>query len=562
MKRSKENTMLARLSLKLKLLTLSLITSIGMVAVGGVGLYSSSQLTLSLKNVVDDSLPIIRDITLIDMIHDGIRGSVIEAHLGFLQNDKKRIEEAQSGINEYTQFAEKLFRDIETHQMKDELAQSIKNSKKQMQQYTTAAQKFANASAKRSESELLSDWNLFQEQFEILEKVLGEQGDYIESENVKDFGFKLKSAERLKLINILSTFFFTLVSLVVSFFISTRLSRNLNQIADGVGLSSFNVSQAATEVAGASQDVSVAVNQQATALQNTSSALVEISTMVSKSAERAEVVEKTTYESKKQAIHGKEIVDKLSQTMDRLKYSSQNSADELRKSNEKVNQIRQLIEAVAMKTRVINDIVFQTKLLSFNASVEAARAGEQGKGFSVVAEEVGNLASMSGHAAKEINSLLDGSIQQVNEIFDENKKRVDFMIKESSATLAEGAKVTEECQQALTGIVNASSLVTQMVSEINESSQQCAQGVTDITKALHEIDTSSELTKRAAQTCQRSSSEFVHEVTNLGLLTDALKRNVQGENSADNLSLGKQNKSELAPMKRTGKPSKIERISA
>ncbi|MBC7465119.1 MAG: hypothetical protein H7256_03945 [Bdellovibrio sp.] len=50
------------------------------------------------------------------------------------------------------------------------------------------------------------------------------------------------------------------------------------------------------------------------------------------------------------------------------------------------------MEEIGNKTKVINDIVFQTKLLSFNASVEAARAGEHGKGFAVVAEEVGKLA--------------------------------------------------------------------------------------------------------------------------------------------------------------------------
>jgi methyl-accepting chemotaxis protein len=72
-------------------------------------------------------------------------------------------------------------------------------------------------------------------------------------------------------------------------------------------------------------------------------------------------------------------------------------------SNEQMSEIVKVIQEIETKTKVINDIVFQTKLLSFNASVEAARAGEQGKGFAVVAEEVGNLAQMSGNAAKEIS---------------------------------------------------------------------------------------------------------------------------------------------------------------
>lgn len=80
--------------------------------------------------------------------------------------------------------------------------------------------------------------------------------------------------------------------------------------------------------------------------------------------------------------------------------------------NRKISEIVQVISEIGNKTKVINDIVFQTKLLSFNASVEAARAGEHGKGFAVVAEEVGNLAQMSGNAAKEISDMLNGSVSR------------------------------------------------------------------------------------------------------------------------------------------------------
>ena len=96
----------------------------------------------------------------------------------------------------------------------------------------------------------------------------------------------------------------------------------------------------------------------------------------------------------------------------------------LNKNENNVSQIVDLIREIEDKTKVINDIVFQTKLLSFNASVEAARAGEYGKGFSVVAEEVGNLAEMSGHASKEIEGLLSHSISQVENLSKQNHGQV------------------------------------------------------------------------------------------------------------------------------------------
>ena len=86
---------------------------------------------------------------------------------------------------------------------------------------------------------------------------------------------------------------------------------------------------------------------------------------------------------------------------------------EVSNNNSELQTISELIKDIEEKTKVINDIVFQTKLLSFNASVEAARAGEHGKGFAVVAEEIGNLANMSGEAALQISQIIETSVQNV-----------------------------------------------------------------------------------------------------------------------------------------------------
>ncbi|NCQ16281.1 chemotaxis protein, partial [Candidatus Falkowbacteria bacterium] len=75
------------------------------------------------------------------------------------------------------------------------------------------------------------------------------------------------------------------------------------------------------------------------------------------------------------------------------------SMDRISESNQDIASLVFAIEEIAEKTKIIDDIVFQTKILSFNASVEAERAGEFGRGFSVVAQEVSNLAKMSGRAS-------------------------------------------------------------------------------------------------------------------------------------------------------------------
>lgn len=91
------------------------------------------------------------------------------------------------------------------------------------------------------------------------------------------------------------------------------------------------------------------------------------------------------------------------------------SVREIREASKKLVEIINLFGVVENRTEVINEIAFQAKLLSFNASVEASRAGASGSGFDVVAKEIKNLATTSGEASLEIKTIIDKTKLQVNE---------------------------------------------------------------------------------------------------------------------------------------------------
>ena len=97
------------------------------------------------------------------------------------------------------------------------------------------------------------------------------------------------------------------------------------------------------------------------------------------------------------------------------------SMNEILESNDKIAELVKLMDNIGKKTEIMNDIVFQTKLLSFNASVEAERAGEHGRGFSVVAQEVGNLVN-EWDAASEIDDIVKHSVEESKKIVEANKK--------------------------------------------------------------------------------------------------------------------------------------------
>jgi len=188
---------------------------------------------------------------------------------------------------------------------------------------------------------------------------------------------------------------------------SHRISKTLNDVNNELVKSYNEIAENAKRVAGASENLSNSTTEQASAIQETSATMEEMNSMIKKTAESAVESNQLTKMSNDNAARGKETSQQLMKSVQEIEESNRIVMDAVQSGNNRVGEIVVLINEIATKTKVINEIVFQTKLLSFNASVEAARAGEQGKGFAVVAEEIGNLAEMSGKAAQDISSMLE-----------------------------------------------------------------------------------------------------------------------------------------------------------
>jgi methyl-accepting chemotaxis protein len=133
---------------------------------------------------------------------------------------------------------------------------------------------------------------------------------------------------------------------------------------------------------------------------------------------------------------------------------------------ESMNEINEQTSAIAEAITVIDQISFQTNILSLNAAVEAATAGEAGKGFAVVAAEVRNLASRSAEAAKEIKSLVENATIKANT----GKKNADEMIS-GYAELNENINKT-----------------TQLISHVEVASTEQKQGIEQINDAVASLD--------------------------------------------------------------------------
>lgn len=214
---------------------------------------------------------------------------------------------------------------------------------------------------------------------------------------------------------------------------------------------------------------------QAATLEETAAAMEEITTSVNATAQGAQDIVKAVDVARDQAVRGESVRNRAMEAMSSIENSSK--------------QIGQIIQ-------VMEDIAFQTNLLSLNAGVEAARAGEVGRGFAVVASEVRALAQRSSGSAAEIRNLITNS----NESVSNGVKLVADMGKAIDEILAEVTQASEQVQGIAAGAAEQATGLSEInngVSLLDEVTQQNAamvnesvglgRALMDRTSAMREI---------------------------------------------------------------------------
>ncbi len=275
---------------------------------------------------------------------------------------------------------------------------------------------------------------------------------------------------------------------VIAQLFSNSIARRLDAIAASLSTEADDVSATAAEVSATSSAISSVTSQQAVSLQQTVSAAEELSAMVGKNVDNANQSRSVADRSAKTTHRGKSELEQVIREIGEIQAANEEIIRAVENSNKEISAVTQIITEVGEKTKVIDAIVFQTKLLSFNASVEAARAGEHGKGFAVVAEEVGNLAQMSGSASKEISAMLETSTEKVQKIVAVTQSEIEQLISKGKTKIENGKIVAGRCNEVLEELVKSSTEVTARVTEISDASLEQSKGISEINRAVSEMD--------------------------------------------------------------------------
>lgn len=338
----------------------------------------------------------------------------------------------------------------------------------------------------------------------------------------------LEGAKSLAKIQLTLSIIAIIVISIIIFGMAQSISKPLTLAADDINQTGELLLENSNKLKAVSEKLSSSSTEQSAALVETATAMDEINAMVQANTTSAKRGKEASEESSRSAQDGKKATEEMISAIQMIRESTNKISEQTNQSNTEIQQIIHIFNEISDKTKVINDIVFQTKILSFNASVEAARAGEQGKGFAVVAEEVGKLAEMSGNSSKEISELLIRSSHKVEEIITKNKQSSSVLITDAEGRVEKGIHTAEKCAQVLDTILVNSGEVASLVDEIYSASQQQAAGVLEVSKAISELEVAAQENSNMASESAQSSQAIHDKSDELKIVSEKLNAIIRG----------------------------------
>jgi methyl-accepting chemotaxis protein len=458
---------------------------------------------------------------LIDMMHDGIRANVYAALLAINskdQEEKKVIKEEQK---EFAANIQKYIAELQKIHLHEDTLKAIGPVLPKVEAYVKSAEEIVDAALADNQEKAMVLRPQFNTKFKELETVLAKLGELIEVDAGESTAYGAVLEQNALYFNITSLVC-GIVLMTFFFFVIREQQNQLEVIIGNLNLESKRISETANNINSAAKNLSDSTNTQTSAFQESAAALEEINVTLSSTEANSVRLDENAKISYETASNGKATIEEMLSAMNVIKSSNAAMMTQIEESNKRIGAIVTVIGEIENKTKVINEIVFQTKLLSFNASVEAARAGEQGKGFAVVAEEVGNLAQMSGNAAKEISEMLSTSIRTVENIVYESKTKVESIANDGRLKVEQGIEIANKCGNALEQIVLQASSIGSLISEITTAVGEQSKGINEISSAMALLDQASNQNSITSKENLDSSNDLQDQVYKLEGVIESL----------------------------------------
>lgn len=268
--------------------------------------------------------------------------------------------------------------------------------------------------------------------------------------------------------------------------ITGDLDKTMSEIKNSAGA----VNSGAGQVSSAAQGLSQGATEQASSIEQLSATMNDISVKIKETADMA-------VKASVLSGHTGEAVERSNKKMSEMSKA-------MLEITQKSNEINKII-------KTIDDIAFQTNILSLNAAIEAARAGAAGKGFAVVADEVGNLAQKSAKAAQNTATLIEETILAVEK----------------------GAKITEETAESLGTVSKHTVQINSFIQDISTASEEEAKGVSQISAGIEQISATVQNNSATAEESAAASEELSRQANLLNNLVSKFRLTREGETRSE-----------------------------
>ncbi|MCB9747508.1 MAG: methyl-accepting chemotaxis protein [Candidatus Omnitrophica bacterium] len=490
--------MLANLSIKNKLIGLMGIFIAIFVISGLITLKSIRTLNKGLIEIAEVQMVAVRDMTLADMMHDGLRAILYRALVEYKNPDS--VEEIRAEVKEFIADFHNYIAEIENLPISDSIKAAITEAKPALQKYTDVTDEVVGLALSGKAEEAYAGLGRFTDSFEELEEGLFKLGELIEQgaeETVKKD--KAVGQSAVTMVLLLTTI--SIVVGVLGFLLSQTIAKSLVRMVE----SFRDISQGEGDL---SRRINVTSQDELGQLAKWFNMFVErIENVIIKVKGTATELHQVTREISESAQRIAEGAQQQAASFEELSSSVQSNASNASSSNElaqnvaknaettghsmeetvsSIDSIEKSFTKITEAVELITDIADQTNLLALNAAIEAARAGEHGKGFAVVADEVRKLAERSATSANDIKKLME----------------------DSSKDVLQGVELSKGAGEKLAEMVKSISKIAEQLSAISTSTQEQAATMEENTSVTETNASSAEVLASSAGKMANQTSEL------------------------------------------------------
>ena len=282
------------------------------------------------------------------------------------------------------------------------------------------------------------------------------------------------------------------------------VNESMKQLSSSVGESSSSIE----ELNSAIRQIATHGEQLAGASEDTSSSIQEISASLQQIADTAKHSEMLSDAARQDAIHGRESVEKMIQSMNVIQHMIRVTAEAIQLLNRRTESIETILA-------VIKDISDQTSLLSINASIIAKKAGERGRGFNVIADKVRKLADQSNSSAKEIARI-------IRDVRKESSHAVE-VVAMGREKVQEGVKLAGLAGKALDKIISGANESSSVVAKIAETTDEQTRISHYIMESMEQVVEMVNQIKVATKEQEQSSAYIMTQTEQVLLLSQQVK---------------------------------------